>query len=107
MRKKIGILFAMITFCLLLNVFPAMAGEWHKTGEDQWQYMKDDGSKATGWLEIDGNRYYFDENGNRKSDYWLKDDGSWYYLDEDGVMARNTWVDNYHVDNSGRFEKKR
>ena len=47
MRKKIGILFAMITFCLLLNVIPAMAGEWRKTGEDQWQYMKDDGSKAT------------------------------------------------------------
>lgn len=33
MRKKIGILFAMITFCLLLNIIPAMAGEWRKTGE--------------------------------------------------------------------------
>ena len=50
MRKKIGILFAMITFCLLLNIIPAMAGECRKTGEDQGQYSKDDGSKATGWL---------------------------------------------------------
>ena len=51
--------------------------------------------------------YHLDENGNRKSDYWYKEDGAWYYLDEDGVMAKNTWIDNYYVDSTGRFEKKR
>lgn len=83
-----------------------MAGEWRKTKEDQWQYIQDDGSKATGWLELDGKHYYLDEKGNRKSDYWLKDDGAWYYLDEDGVMATDCWVDNYYVDSEGRIREK-
>lgn len=107
MKRKTGLTLVLTITCLLLSAFPAMAGEWHKTAEDQWQYIQDDGSLATGWLEIDDQRYYLDENGNRKSDYWLKDDGAWYYLDEDGVMAADTWVDNYYVDETGRFEKKR
>ena len=107
MRQRAGLTLVLTITCLLLSAFPALAGEWHKTEEDQWQYIQDDGTKATGWLELDGKRFYLDEDGNRKSDYWLKDDGFWYYLDEDGVMAANTWVDNYYVDKTGRFEKKR
>lgn len=93
--------------CLLLSTFPAMAGEWRMEKEDQWQYIQDDGSKVTGWLEIDGKRYYLDEKGYRKSNYWLKQDGDWYYLDEDGVMVTDAWVDNYHVDANGKMDKKR
>lgn len=109
MKKKAGITLVLTFTCLLLSVFPAMAGEWVQTEDEQWQYIQDDGSKATGWLELDGKRYYLDSNGCRKSSYWHKDkdDGYWYYLDEDGVMAQNTWVDNYYVDETGRFEKKR
>ena len=107
MKHKTGLTLALTITCLLFSAFPAMAGEWRLTSEEQWQYIQDDGTKATGWLELDDERYYLDENGNRKSDYWLKDDGAWYYLDEDGVMAADTWVDNYYVDETGRFEKKR
>ena len=49
--------------CSLLSVFPALAGEWRQTEDKEWQYIQDDGTKATGWLEVDGNRYYLDENG--------------------------------------------
>lgn len=107
MKHKTGLTLVLTITCLLLSAFPVMAGEWVETEEDQWQYIQDDGTKATGWLELDGERYYLDSKGNRKSDYWLKDDGAWYYLDEDGVMAADTWVDNYYVDETGRFEKKR
>ena len=107
MKKKTGAALALAFACSLLSVFPALAGEWRQTEDKEWQYIQDDGTKATGWLEVDGNRYYLDENGNRKSDYWYKENGSWYYLDEDGVMAKNTWIDNYYVDSTGRFEKKR
>ncbi len=93
--------------CLFLSALPVMAGEWQQTEDEQWQYIQDDGTPAIGWLELDGKRYYLDEMGNRKSDYWLKDGGAWYYLDGDGVMAADTWVDNYYVDETGRFEKKR
>lgn len=106
MKKMIATFVLSIT-CLLLGAFPAMAGEWKETQDEQWQYIQDDGSLTIGWLELDGERYYFDSKGIRKSDYWLKDDGAWYYFEEDGTMAKNTWVDNYYVDETGRFEKKR
>lgn len=105
--NKVFLTLIMVITCLLLNVFPAMAGEWQQTEDEQWQYIQDDGTKATGWLDLDGDRYYLDEDGNRKSNFWLKDDGGWYYLDEDGVLVTDAWVDNYYVDEDGRMEKKR
>lgn len=107
MNRKMS--FVLTTLCFLLYAFPVMAGEWVEAEEDQWQYIQEDGTLATGWIEVDDERYYLDANGNRKCDYWLRDkeNGYWYYLDEDGAMAANTWVDNYYVDETGRFEKKR
>ncbi len=107
MRNKAGLTLVLTMTCLFLSAIPAFAGQWHCTEDDQWQYIQEDGTKITGWYEVDDKRYYFDDDGNRKDDYWLKDDGAWYYLDEDGVMASDTWVDNYYVDETGRFEKKR
>ena len=107
MKHKTSLVLILTFFCLLLSVFPAFAGEWQQAEEGQWQYIQDDGSLATGWLELDGKRYYLDDNGNRKSEYWQKDSGGWYYLDEDGVLVTNDWVDNYYVGSDGRLEKKR
>lgn len=107
MKRKTGLTLIFMLTCMLLCAFPAMAGEWHQTEDDQWQYIQDDGKKAVGWQDIDDERYYFDEEGTRKSDYWLKDEGAWYYLDEDGVLATDTWVDNYYVDETGKMMKKR
>ena len=107
MKRKAEFTLVLTLICILLSAFPAMAGDWRQTRDDQWQYIQDDGTKATGWLELDGDRYYLDDKGNRKSDYWLKDDGSWYYLDEDGILATDTWVDNYYVDETGKMIKKR
>ncbi|NBH72415.1 hypothetical protein D3Z51_10370 [Clostridiaceae bacterium] len=107
MKHKTGLALLLTISCLLLSTFPAFAGEWQQTEEDQWQYIQDDGTLATGWLELDGKCYYLDSNGNRKSEYWQKDNGGWYYLDEDGVLVTNSWVDNYYVGDDGRLEKKR
>lgn len=107
MKHKTGLTLVLTITCLLLSTFSSFAGEWHKTEEDQWQYIQEDGTKVTGWLEIDEHRYYLDSKGNRKSDYWLKDGGEWYYLNENGEMAANTWVDNYYVDETGRLDKIR
>ena len=86
MKRKAGLTSVLTITCLLLGASPAIAGEWRKTDNEQWQYIQDDGSKATGWLELDDERYY---------------------LDKDGVMAKDTWVDNYHVDKTGKMDKKR
>jgi glucan-binding YG repeat protein len=106
MKRTTGFTLIFIISCLL-SVFPAFAGDWQQTEEDEWQYIQDDGSKATGWLKLDGNYFYFDSDGIRNEDRWIKDKGSWYYLDEEGVLATDQWVDNYYVDAQGKMKKKR
>ena len=44
-----------------------------------------------GWVEEDGNRYYYDEDGVMLTG-WLGLEGNWYYLQENGVMATGKTV---------------
>ncbi len=44
----------------------------------------------TGWQQLDGKWYYFNQNGIRVAG-WVKDGGSWYFLSSDGVMQTG-WV---------------
>lgn len=107
MKKKTGLTVILAILCFLMSAFPAMAGEWHKTTEDQYQYIKDDGTKATGLLKLEDGTYYLDDKGNRKTSYWLRYKGDWYFFGEDGQMATDTWVDNYHVGEDGQMDKMR
>lgn len=107
MKKKAGLNLILTILCFLMSAFPAMAGEWHKTAEDQYQYIKDDGTKATGLLELKDGTYYLDDKGNRKTSYWLRYKGDWYFFGEDGQMVTDTWVDNYHVGEDGQMDKMR
>ena len=95
MKKKAGLTLILTILCFLMSAFPAMAGEWHKTAEDQYQYIKDDGTKATGLLELKDGTYYLD------------DKGDWYFFGEDGQMVTDSWVDNYHVSEDGQMDKMR
>lgn len=92
-------------------------------------YLKEDGSRATGWLQDKGNWYYFNENGEMKTGWvcinknwyylnksgvmkmgWLEDsDGNWYYLDADGTM-KTGWLQGtngnwYYLDSTGKMIK--
>ncbi|MGL5434345.1 MAG: hypothetical protein ACRDBO_02950 [Lachnospiraceae bacterium] len=107
MKRKAGLTLFMTLTCLLLSAFPVMAGEWHETDRGQWQYIQDDGTKATGWLQLEDKCYWMDNKGNRRCNYWVRDNGEWYYVDEDGVLVTDAWVDNYYVDKDGKMIKKR
>jgi len=61
-----------------------------KEGENTY-YVNADGTRHTGWLELNGTRYYLDENGVLQTG-WLKLDGWEYYLKEDGSIARGKTV---------------
>ncbi len=62
---------------------------------------------ATGWVEEDGQWYYYDKDGNRVEDDWKKSGDNWYWLDseEGGAMATDKLVedddDTYYVDSNG------
>ena len=62
---------------------------------------------ATGWVEEDGQWYFYDKDGNRVEDEWKKSGDNWYWLDseEGGAMAVDKLVedddDTYYVDGNG------
>ena len=62
---------------------------------------------ATGWVEEDGQWYFYDKDGNRVEDEWKKSGDNWYWLDseEGGAMAVDKLVDDdgdlYYVDGNG------
>ena len=66
---------------------------------------------ATGWVEEDGQWYYYDKDGNRVEDEWKKSGDNWYWLDseEGGAMAVDKLIedddDTYYVDANGVMVK--
>ncbi|MCI6886352.1 MAG: hypothetical protein MR868_03745 [Lachnospiraceae bacterium] len=62
---------------------------------------------ATGWVEEDGQWYFYDKDGNRVENEWKKSGDNWYWLDSDenGAMAVDKLVedddDTYYVDANG------
>ena len=62
---------------------------------------------ATGWVEEDGQWYFYDKDGNRVEDEWKKSGDNWYWLDSEdgGAMAIDKLVDDddnyYYVDSNG------
>ncbi|MDO4268108.1 MAG: cell wall-binding protein [Eubacteriales bacterium] len=62
---------------------------------------------ATGWVEEDGQWYYYDRDENRVQDEWRRSGDNWYWLDgeEDGAMALEKLIedddDTYFVDANG------
>lgn len=127
-----------------LNSWQKVNGKWRYvdgTGsvlKNQWwfdgstganYYLKEDGYRATGWLNIGSNWYYFDENGEQKTGWvninkswyylnksgtmqigWLEDaSGNWYYLDSSGAM-KTGWIESsdgkwYYLDSAGKMAK--
>ena len=53
--------------------------------DGDWYYFTDKGNMATGPQDIDGKQYYFGEDGVMLTG-WQQINGKWYYLGEDGVI---------------------
>lgn len=64
----------------------------------------------TGWVwDVNGAAwYYIDENGGMKTGWFReREDTPWYYLDpKTGAMLKDTHVDGYYVDKTGKWDGK-
>lgn len=59
------------------------------------------GAMFTGWIKRDGKTYFADSNG-ALVEGWYQIDGNWYYFyPESGEMAYNTDVSGFHVNQDG------
>ena len=81
-------------------------------GKSYWYYFLDSGYMATGWVEVNGSKYYLFPNSDgwkgRMLTGWQWIDGSCYYLDSqgqnEGALYRNTTTpDGFTVDSEGRW----
>ena len=67
---------------------------------NNWYYMDELGRMKTGWV-WDNAWYYMDKSGAMKTGWvW---DNAWYYLYNSGEMAKDTYIDGYYLDASGRL----
>ena len=81
-------------------------------GKSYWYYFLDSGYMATGWIEVNGSKYYLFPNSDgwkgRMLTGWQWIDGNCYYLDtkgqNEGALYRNTTTpDSFTVDSEGRW----
>lgn len=76
--------------------------------DNTWSWIEND-IQATGWKNIDGAWYYFNDNGTMYIG-WLKDNNKWYKLSESGSMVTGWIQDNgkwYYANPSGDLETGR
>ena len=68
---------------------------WNAIDENNWAYVNADGTAATGWQNIGGTWYHFDNNGYMNTgDFYDKADGVTYHLNEDGAwVTLNGWYE--------------
>lgn len=97
-----------------------MATGWVKD-KGEWYFLWDNGSMAydrtydgyhldsqgkmitgTGWVSSDGSWYYIKDDGT-VANGWLYVNGNWYFLYPQGSMAHATWINEYYVDNNGKW----
>ena len=80
-------------------------------GKTYWYYFLDSGYMATGWIELNGSKYYLfptsDGWKGRMVTGWQWIDGYCYYLEEGGAnqgrLYRNEQKDGYQLDSEGRW----
>ena len=73
---------------------------WDQNSDGTWVYYKNDGTKATGWLDLNGTWYYLYSNGTMATG-WVQVNGQWYYLNPisngtKGAMKTGWIYDNGH-----------
>lgn len=80
-------------------------------GKTYWYYFLDSGYMATGWIELNGSKYYLfptsDGWKGRMVTGWQWINGYCYYLEEGGAnqgrLYRNEQKDGYQLDSEGRW----
>ena len=88
----------------------AMKTGWQKVG-GKYYLLGKNGDMKSGWQTVYGKKYYFGgaNDGSMKTG-WQKIGGSDYYFgrtgeSNEGVLRTSTWVGNYYVDSSGKWDK--
>ncbi|SFD08050.1 N-acetylmuramoyl-L-alanine amidase family protein [Clostridium uliginosum] len=58
---------------------------WVQATDGTWTYVKEDGTKATGWLNLNGTWYYLKDDGVMATG-WTNVGGNWYFMQSWGAI---------------------
>ena len=94
--------------------FQRYDGSWVTDSFVTWQkksyYFNSAGDMATGWQEIGGGRYFFDDSGAMEAGQWKDGEDGRYYLGADG-RALTGWQEiegsRYYFDQKGKNQSSR
>ncbi|UZP03112.1 N-acetylmuramoyl-L-alanine amidase family protein [Clostridium botulinum] len=84
---------------------------WVQAEDGSWTFVKEDGTKATGWLNDNGTWFYLNSNGAMMTG-WQNVNGTWYYLNpvSDGTRGamKTGWINDngtwYYTNASGAMQ---
>jgi glucan-binding YG repeat protein len=86
-----------------------LKSEW-LTYQSNKYYFDSDGKMHTGWLELNGDTYYFIQTGDDKGKMktgWKQSGDDWYYFNSDGKMQTG-WLDylgdKYYLNDDGTLQ---
>lgn len=78
------------------------SNQWIKSG-DVLFWIQEDGTMAVNtWLESGDEKYWLDGSGAAVTG-WQEIDGKWYYFQEDNTMATDMTIDSYYVGKDGAW----
>ena len=82
-------------------------GHW-MTSWGSTYYILANGEKATGLVEVDGTKYYFNDNGKRVTSSYVEIEGDTFYFDSKGKMVTgwlSRWGSKYYFDENGVMQR--
>ncbi len=75
---------------------------WKQQNGRYWYRFEDGTYPYHQWYTVDGEDYYFDNDGYVMTG-WLNYYGTYYYLQASGAAAKDTWIDGYYLDETGKW----
>ena len=88
---------------------PSGGTQWQNLGGGSWAAVSADGTRLTGWYEMDGKWYFSGEDGVMWANRWIHsatEQGVWFYVGSDGAMVvSNVTPDGYQVDAEGKWRE--
>ena len=80
---------------------------WVGGENNEWYYVNETTyEKETGWLEVDGEKYYLDPITKiRQSGIVEIPDEGWFYFDEEGRLQKDGIVNNHVLNKEGKIER--
>lgn len=112
-RKFLNKIVALAVTVLTIATIIPMGAKANAATVDGWNnegsgwYYYENGSKKSGWFNVNGKWYAADDNGTMKTG-WYYTNGEWYFLGDDGSM-KTGWISDggkwYYLQNNGSMKK--